>query len=148
MLYAATSNPLPRRPLVKESRALWVRSLKEEEAPLASHFTLPEAQYIGSDTGCGCGFPNRSLVGDQWTGDPECEEPEPEGTANLQALETLLEGCGEKNIELYGIWLSTNEDFKRAALGEEQFLLSKILETSFQFKERHLYRVSLEKPAS
>src|SRR5580704_2297859 len=126
MLYAATSNPLPRRPLDKDNRALWVRSLDEEEAPLARHFTLPEVQYIGSDTGCGCGFPNRSLIGDQWTGDPESEEPEPEGTANLQALAKLLEECGEENIELYGIWLSTNEDFNRAAIGEERVLLDTI----------------------
>ena len=120
MLYAATGNPLPRRPLVNENRALWVRSLKEEEAPLARHFTLPEIQYIGSDTGCGCGFPNRSWVMEQWTGEPENEEPEPEGTANLQALATLLEECGEKNIELYGIWLGRDGDFTKEALREER----------------------------
>jgi hypothetical protein len=125
-----------------------VRSLKEEEAPLARHFTLPEIQYIGSDTGCGCGFPNRSWVMEQWTGEPENEEPEPEGTANLQALATLLEECGEKNIELYGIWLGRDGDFTKEALREERISLATILQPRFSFKERYLYRVNLEKPAS
>jgi hypothetical protein len=122
-----------------------VESLREEHAPVARHFTLPEVQYIGSDTGCGCGFPNRSLIGDQWTGDPESEEADPEAIANLQALAALLEESGEKKIELYGIWLSTKEDFERDAIGEEGISLFTILEPSFQFKERHLYKVSREK---
>lgn len=148
MLYAATNNRLPLRPWDKENRALCVEPLKESETTVARYFTLPVVQYVGSDTCCGCGFPNQSLIGDQWTGDPDSEEPDPDGMGNLHALAKLIEESGENSIELYGIWLSKDEDFKKELIGVEAISFETILRPTFQFKERYLYKVNLANPAT
>ncbi len=55
----------------------------------------------------------------------------------------LLKDSGEEVVELYGIWLS---DWKKDPLSPEVYrediALAKILEPTFRFKERGLYRVN------
>jgi hypothetical protein len=147
MLYAGTTKPLPRKNWDKDACDLCVESLVERDASVLTHFSLPEVQYIGSTSGCGCEFPHVTLTRGEWVGYLEVEVDDPEWEAgervNREALVTLLRGSGEKIAELYGIWLSNDGDFAKPVNVREEIPLARILEADFRFKERGFYRVSL-----
>ena len=73
MLYAGTTNPIPRRSLDIHARDISVRPLSEHEVPIKAHFRNVEVQYIGSTTGCGCDFSNVMYQNGGW---PVCEDDE------------------------------------------------------------------------
>ena len=117
-----------------------VKSLDETDASIASHFTQPEVQSVGSTSGCGCDFPHTTLYSQVLEIDPEWEASE---RFNREGLVRLLKDSGEEMVELYGIWLS---DWKKDPLSPEVYrediALAKILEPTFRFKERGFYRVN------
>jgi alpha-D-ribose 1-methylphosphonate 5-triphosphate synthase subunit PhnL len=121
-LYAGTTKPLPRKAWDKESRSLSVDSLGERDAHVISHFSLPEVQRIGSTAGCGCNFPHVTLTKGEWVGYAEVvvDNPAWEATERLnrESLVALLNGAGEKKIELYGVW-EDGESGKSVNMREE-----------------------------
>lgn len=64
-----------------------VKSLGETDANIASHFTRPEVQYVGSTSGCGHDFPHTTLYSALVETDPEWEASE---RLNRERLVTLL----------------------------------------------------------
>jgi hypothetical protein len=148
VLYAGTSNPLPRRKWQKDAPDLSVESLTERDAPIKAHFRSPEVQYIGSTSGCGCDFPHATLQNGQW---PEIGyfghlEQDAERVAidkrNREALVELLREAGDTEVELYGIW---DGDFAEAPETQESIGVETILDSAFLFKERGSYRVAVER---
>lgn len=146
MLYAGTNRPLPRKEWNRDAPDLWVKSLEETNANIASHFTLHEVQYIGSTSNCGCDFPHVTLTRGEWVGysDVVVDDAEWEASErfNREALVGLLRESGEEIVELYGIWLSDGTDFSRPENFRDEIPLAKILEPAFRFKERCFYRVT------
>src|SRR6476661_9431539 len=112
VLYAGTTDPIPRRTFNKDAPDLSVESLTEHDARVKQYFSKPEVQYIGSTSGCGCDFPHATLQNGQWPeiGAPKNDEKDELDVArdisdrqNREALATLLRTTGDKSVELYGI---------------------------------------------
>jgi hypothetical protein len=147
MLYAGTTKALPLKGWNKDTPGLSVRALKENEADIRVHFSLPEVQNIGSTSNCGCDFPHVTLTRGEWIGYPEVEVDDPEWEAserfNREALVALLQGCGEETVELYGVWLYDSIDLSKPENVRQDIALANILEPTFRFKERGLYRVGV-----
>jgi hypothetical protein len=140
MLYAGTSRPLPRREWDKDAPNVCVKSLSETDMNIASHFTQPEVQYVGSTSGCGCDFPHKTRYSEVVEIDSELEASE---RFNCERLVRLLRDSGEAMVELYGIWLSDwKEDPPRAEMLREDIPLTKILEPAFRFRAFGFYRVN------
>ncbi len=147
VLYAGTSNPLPRKKWQKDAPGLSVVSLTDRDTPIKSHFSSTEVQYIGSTSGCGCDFPHATLQNGDWPeiGYVEHLEQDAERAAvdrhNREALVNLLRRSGEKFIELYGIW---DGDFAEAPEAQESIAAERILDSAFRFKERGFYKVIVQ----
>lgn len=149
MLYAGTERPIARVALNQNARDLSVSTLKEGEEQIRQHFTQPEVQYIGSTTGCGCGF---SSVMEQNGGWPFGEDPDevrdPDDIAedlfNREGLVRLLRSTGEEVIELYGIWADRVSEPPHI---HEEIALGEILKPDFRFKEFGFYRVGVPRGA-
>jgi hypothetical protein len=148
VLYAGTSNPLPRKKWQKEAPGLGVGSLTERDAPIKAHFGSPEVQYIGSTSRCGCDFPHATLRNGEWPeiGYLEHFEQDAERVAinkgNREALVDMLRESGDKVVELYGIW---DGDFVEAPKVQENIAAETILDSGFLFKERGFYRVAVKR---
>ena len=146
MLYAGTNKPLPRKEWDRDSPDLCVKSLRESDADMASHFTQHEIQNIGSTSGCGCDFPHVTLTRGEWVGysDVVVDDPVWEASErfNREALVRLLRESGEEVVELYGIWLSDGGDLSSPENFRDEIPLTRILEPTFRFKERGFYQVT------
>jgi hypothetical protein len=141
-LYAGTSSPLPRIAFNKEAPDICVESLNEQDAAARNYFSLPEVQYIGSTSNCGCDFPHAMYQNGGW---PFCREDEDaeklaSDMRNKAALVHLLRSTNEKTIEFYGVW---NGDFSEPKAREE-ISLEDILSPDFFFKEQGFYTVSVK----
>lgn len=66
VLYAGTVKALSRVAWDKEAPDLCVEPLKDHDAAIKQYFSLPEVQYVGSTSGCGCDFPNVMLQNGEW----------------------------------------------------------------------------------
>lgn len=131
----------------REAPDLCVNALNELDAAIASHFTLPEVQNLGSTSRCGCDFPHVTLTRGEWIGyvDVEVNDPELEASDrfNREALVDLLKKSGENLVELYGVWLDNDMPLSKPVNYREEMPVSQILEPTFCFKERGFYRVIL-----
>jgi hypothetical protein len=140
MLYAGTSNAIPRREWQKSAPNISVVSLTEHDAPIKVHFKSLEIQCIGSTSGCGCDFPHVLLQNGEWpTFDSDDAERVATFAQNRNALAALLRNTADETIELYGLWWG---DFAKEPLAYEDIPFLRILEPDFLFRERVLYRVS------
>jgi hypothetical protein len=143
LLYAGTSEPIPRRKWSQESPIISVNSLQGDEELIKAHFNKPEIQNIGSTSSCGCDFPSAMFQNGGW---PEIEysEKDEEQQAieqfNREALVDLLRTLNEGWIELYGVWAG---DYVAPPEAREEIPLQGLLDAHFCFKERALYKVHL-----
>jgi hypothetical protein len=142
MLYAGTSNAIPRRGWQKDAPGISVASLTEHDALIKAHFKSPEVQRIDSTSGCGCDFPHVLLQSGGW---PIFDFGDTERVAtfgqNRGALASLLRNTGEKTIELYGLWWG---NFAKEPMAYEGIPFLRILERDFLFREQVFYRVTAE----
>lgn len=143
-LFVGTSQPLPRSEWIRGGPLVNVRDLNEGDAWTGTFFTKPEIRYLGSDTGCSCGFPSvmRDAYGSwPYYMDPikDAEDIENNGKICNELCE-LLALADEDWIELYGIWAG---DEGREPLIREEIELSDIRREYFRFKEGGFYRVKL-----
>lgn len=141
MLYAATQNPIPPIDWSKEAPDVWVRALTQNEFEIRNHFSLPEIQYLGSTSSCGCDFPNVLLQNGEWPDDRDSEIGEDyERTCqfNRESLGRLLGRLNESIIELYGVWAGQES---ATPLVREHLTLEQLHDPAFRFKERVLYEL-------
>jgi hypothetical protein len=93
LLYAGTSEPIPRKKWIQEAPDISVESLRGDEELIKEHFSKPEVQNIGSTSNCGCDFPSAMFQGGDW---PEIEyvekdeEQQKSEQLNREALVGLL----------------------------------------------------------
>jgi len=86
VLYAGTIHPIPRKEWRKDAPDLWVQSLTERESPIATHFSKPQVQYIGSTSQCGCDFPNVMFQNGEWPWfEDDASEPERDASDRYNA---------------------------------------------------------------
>lgn len=154
VLYAGTTNPLPRRNFDKDAPDLCVESLTERDAGIKRHFSCPEVQYVGSTSGCGCDFPHAMFQSGGWPeieyqGADETDEPDTarrtSDERNCEALVALLRTTGDEVIELYGVW---DGDFAKVPQARESISVDTLLEPGFRFKEQGFYKVTFNPKAS
>ena len=141
-LYAGTNKPLPRKKWTKEAPDICVESLTERDETAKQYFSLPEVQYIGSTSGCGCDFPHVMFQNGEW---PILEEEkdlewQASDRKNREGLFSVLRSTTEKTIELYGVW---NGHFSEPRAREEVFL-KELLDEDFYFKEQGFYMVLID----
>jgi hypothetical protein len=112
--------PLPRKAWNKEAPDICVESLTENDTAATQYFSLPEVQYVGSTSGCGCDFPHVMFQNGDWPFFEELEEKDAESEAsdrkNREELFRLLMSTGEEAVELYGVW---NGDFSTPKAREQ-----------------------------
>lgn len=149
VLYAGTTDPLPRRRFDKDAPDLSVESLTERDAGIKRHFSSPAVQYVGSTSGCGCDFPHAIFQSGGWpeiefNRDAEKDELEIAKDAsnrqNCAALVALLQTTGDKVVELYGVW---DGDFAKVPQARENISVERLLEPGFCLKEQGFYKVCL-----
>src|SRR5437868_15323231 len=144
-LYAGTNKPLPRKKWTKEAPDICVESLTERDETAKQYFSLPEVQYIGSTSGCGCDFPHVMFQNGDWPWFDDGElDPERDASDrhNREGLANLLRATGEQAVELYGVW-DGDFDFTTPPAIREEILLDAILDPAFRFKEQGFYLVCL-----
>src|SRR5438552_455379 len=140
--YAGTNKPLPRKKWTKEAPDICVESLTERDETAKQYFSLPEVQYIGSTSGCGCDFPHVMFQNGDWPifeGEKDLEW-QASDRKNREGLLSVLRSTNEKTIELYGVW---NGDFSEPRAREE-ILLKELLDQGFYFKEQGFYMVFID----
>ena len=143
VLYAGTTKPIPLKEWCDDAPDLCVQTLTDRESPIAAHFSMPTVQYIGSTAGCGCDFPFLTLQNGDWPWFDDGENnPEQEASHhyNRAGLVNLLQGIGEKTMEIYGVW---HGDFTTPPAVREEIVVTTILEPTFRFKEQGFYVVRL-----
>jgi hypothetical protein len=150
VLYAGTTNPLPRREFDRNSTDLPVEPVTERDAGIKRHFSSPEIQYIGSTSGCGCDFPHAMFQNGGWPeigyqGNDQEDEldiaRDISHRQNCEALAALLRSTGDKVIELYGVW---DGDFAKVPQAKEDISIARLLDPGFCFKEQGFYKVFVE----
>jgi hypothetical protein len=141
VLYAGTSKPMRPKEWRYDAPDLSIRELSERESPIATHFSKPHVQYIGSIAGCGCDFPFVMHQNGEWPwfddGHRDSEQ-EARDRYNREGLVALLQASGEQTLELYGVW---DGDFTIVPAVREEISLDALLDPSFHFKERGFYVV-------
>ncbi|HZV86930.1 MAG TPA: hypothetical protein VFF95_05240 [Candidatus Binatus sp.] len=149
VLYAGTTNPIPRRTFNKDAPDLSVESLTERDAWVKQYFSKPEVQYIGSTSSCGCDFPHAMLQNGQWPEiDASMDDEKDEydvardisNRQNCEALATLLRMTGDKSVELFGFW---DGDSAKPPHARENISADTLLDSNFRFKEQGFYEVYL-----
>jgi hypothetical protein len=142
-LYAATTNPLPRREWELGSPNLAVNSLTAHDAAVKAHFSNPEVQFVGSTSGCGCDFPRKMFQDGTWVyyQDQIDAEQAANDRLNREGLVNLLQSTGDSIVELYGVW---DGDFAEAPRAYESIPAEAILNPEFRLKERGFYKVSMK----
>lgn len=144
-LYAGTTQPLPRRRWRQDAPDISVEPLLDYDGRIKTLFSKREVQYIGSTSGCGCGFPYAALENGAW---PEIEHPRLDMSPrefdhtqrNREGLVNLLKTADEEFVELFGI---SDGDVGATPKARENITITRILNPNFFFKEQGFYRVGL-----
>src|SRR5688572_1074706 len=139
MLYLATAKEIP----LQQSPDMSVEEVGPSRAVVREWFTLPNVRYIGSHSGCSCGFPHIAA-----------EEPieyfegifqdDDDRRADLRSLALLFPLIQEHvltsgEVQMYPVW--DLEEHKPPKRTTEVSLASLQLQT-FCFYERFLLRVT------
>ena len=141
LLYAGTTDPIPRKAWNQDAPDICVQDLKGDELQVRTHFSKSSVQNIGSTSCCGCDFPSAIFQNAGW---PEIEhreideEQQKSEQYNMQALASLLESMADEWVELYGVWAG---DYAKAPAIREEVTLAELHHLQFCFKERCFYRV-------
>lgn len=145
VLYAGTSEPIPRKERRTDAIDVSVEPLTERESPISTHFSKRQVQYIGSTSGCGCDFPHVMFQNGEWPWLDEAGDSVRQATDryNRERLVALLRETGDPAVELYGVW-DGDFDFRTPPTIRQHIHLDTILEPEFRFKEQGFYVVSLE----
>jgi hypothetical protein len=135
MLYIATAEALPLMSL----RDLRVEAVDEVRSGVAQWFSLPSVRFVGSHTGCSCGFP--AVMADSaieyYDGMPLESDDRAADLRSVRALLDLLRRAttGER-IELYPV---TDGDEAMPPKGVVEWALSELDPDRFFFNERFLH---------
>ncbi len=133
VLFVGTTSPMELKVPHEGARELSVQVLSDRESPVASHFSMPYLQYVGSSAGCGCSFPHS--LDATWFEEEEVDENE---AFNRKELVELLHRSGEPSVEIYGMW---DGDFATPPLSRESVEAADILNKNFHFVEQGFYVV-------
>ena len=140
-LYAGTMKPIPRKTWNQTLPDLTVVDIGDDEIAVKAYFSMPEVQYIGSTSQCGCDFPHLMFQSGEWPA--PWGEKNPEQAArdrlNQEGLVSLLQQSGETAVELYGVW---SGDFSEPK-SREEISVTDLLNPNFYFKEQGFYRVKI-----
>ena len=113
-LFAAADAPLPERPEAMPPNPLSVRRINADEEPVRAQFTKPHVYFVGSHTGCSCGF--------QYGPNVDQDREGRESVAQLGAyLVEIVRTIGP--VELYACWNgdATNAEDVRESITPARF---------------------------
>lgn len=139
VLCVGTMDPIRPEEWQEDALGPSVAPLTERDAPIKAHFTLPEVNYIGSSSRCGCDFPHATFQNGGWPeigyipADAQIAERVVIDRNNREALVDFLQKTGEGIVELYGVW---EGDFSEVPSAQESITVEEILNPNFLFQER------------
>ena len=111
-----------------------VEELDETNEKVKENFSHPYVYYVGSYQGCGCGFADCVI-----TGDDDVDPTEYDFRASIRSRQLLHDYLKENRIDsLYGCW---SGDESVAAENKTDLNLEKILDVEFGFDERTFYTI-------
>jgi hypothetical protein len=101
-LYLATDEPAEGPPLNDASPQFNVQQIKEPEQRVRTQFSKPHIVYLGSHTGCSCGF----AYGDSVIASPEDAEEDTSARESVTALRSYLLALltTSATVELFSCW--------------------------------------------
>jgi hypothetical protein len=131
----ASAKSRPTIPWNEAAPAFHVKDNDPDFKKTTRHFSKSNVYYLGSDNGCGCGFPRDT----NWMTDDKEELASQE--ANKRLLMAYLEGClvDEESLELFSCW-SGDEEEKLESIREIR--IEDMAKNEFFFAERQLTKVS------
>ena len=113
VLFLGTEAALDTTGWSEEAPAFYVGEPEEREASVRKHFNTSRVYYLGSHTGCGCGYEfGQDPAWYDWAAsDPEAADADPDGPTSRQSLAALLRSLLDAGhpVELYALW-SGDED--------------------------------------
>ena len=141
LLYIGTTREIDRKEWDETAPDVCVKSLKNDETKIRTHFSKPEVQYMGSTSGCGCDFPHLMFQNGGWPASWEEKgtDQASRDRRNQEALVAVLRATGEESVELYGVW---SGDFSEPK-SREEISITDLLRPDFYFKEQGFYFVKL-----
>lgn len=141
LLFVGTKRPIPRKEFDQNKPELCVESLTERDSPVRAYFGMPEVQYVGSTSNCGCAFPHLMFQNGGWPGpwDEKDTEQAESDRRNQELLADLLRAMTENEVELYGVWDGNFSEPKN----REEIPLDELLKPDFYFKEQGFYKVRI-----
>ncbi|WP_367874562.1 hypothetical protein [Luteolibacter sp. Populi] len=129
ILYMASDKILPLIPYDPEQRAFCVQEPGSYGGDIRTQFTKAHVYELGSDQGCGCGFPGEH----DWMN----EDPEKLAATrdNQERLSRYLAACleDEDSLELYGCW---NGDESLPPVRHREITPQDVLGERFHFIEK------------
>lgn len=137
VLYMASDRIRPTIPWDEANPSFHVRDDDPDAPRTRRQFSKPNIYYLGSDEGCGCGFPREHDIS------LEDSEKAESKAANIKRLHDYLSEClhDEASVELYSCWSGDEDsgpDFKRVVSIDD------ILKRNFHFSEKQLTTVETQ----
>jgi hypothetical protein len=129
VLYMASDKTRPLISWEQTSPAFHVKADDADAEKTRAHFNKKYIYYLGSDAGCGCGFPREY---DDLLDHEELKSKR----ENQRQLVDYLTFClrDESFLELYGCWSGDEEEAPEKRL---RVTIDELAEESFLFLERH-----------
>ncbi len=131
MVYMASSEPLPLVKQEKSTPTFHTRLVSVRERIVRRQFSFPHVYYVGSYTGCGCGFLKDGEVGEE--------------LLKTEAMYQDLAGfIGEaisqgSEIELFSCWVGEQG---AVPVKSTTITLEEMVKPEFEFQEKVLIRIT------
>jgi hypothetical protein len=144
MLYLGTTDEQP----LLASPDLKVAAIDARREAVRQWFSLPIVRFIGSHSGCSCGFPsvNATEVVEYYDGmfqDGDDREADKRSVRAL--LEIVRMHAAADDVEMYPVW---DGDEQLPPKGTIRLAADTLDVDTFFFNERFLHRVTLRSPRS
>lgn len=139
MLYIATAHDVP----LRRATDLSVEEIEPERRAIQQWFSYPHVRYIGSHTGCSCGFP--SVVAEQpvqyYNGFFDDAQNREKALASVRALFSLIAELlpSSPMVEMLPVWAGDEHERPIGTI-DAQFATLEV--ETFFFMEQFLYRIT------
>ena len=132
MLYLGSRRPLP----LRESESLSLEVISQEAQVVGQYLDRPYAYYVGSHTGCGCGFPHVLAETPIEYFDGMFDNQDPNRVEDVESARHLMDVIdealdGQPDCVLLPVWNGNegvapkgNVVWKRHDLAEHQFVFT------------------------
>ncbi len=113
---------------------------KDEHA--TSKLSLPYIYYVGTNTGCGCGFNYSEWYLEDVKFSDEDMERIRITRGNYKLLHDILSNLKKQDKAKYEVFVCWEGDQKKDIKAVQEILLDDLIDKNFYFKEMYLYKIN------